>query len=127
MTTHTNITIPPVPVPKVLRWFKIYAIFLCGLYLCVIALSLVFLFVDPREIGIDSTEAIIVGVVLLAMGLVFFTASTLPLFLRARPWLWTYDLVLICIGMMSILTLPFSVALLIAWLKPEVKAYFAGY
>lgn len=48
----------------------------------------------------------------------------LPLVLGPWPWLWTYDLVIICLGMTSTCILPASIPLLIFWLKPETKRYF---
>jgi len=46
------------------------------------------------------------------------------LFLRPKPWVWIYDLVIICMGMTSACFLPAAIPLLIYWLKPEVKAHF---
>jgi hypothetical protein len=60
----------------------------------------------------------------LLIGLALFGACLLPLILRPRPWLWTYNLVVICVGMTSACFLPFCIPLLIFWLKPEVKAHF---
>ena len=58
------------------------------------------------------------------MGLLFFAASLVPFLFKPRPWLWVYDLVIICIGFTSLCTLPGCIALLIYWLKLETKAYF---
>ncbi|MGB7159266.1 MAG: hypothetical protein WBD40_14450 [Tepidisphaeraceae bacterium] len=45
-------------------------------------------------------------------------------FLPRRPWVWIYDLVLICLGLTSICCMPATIPLLIFWLKPEAKAWF---
>ena len=43
---------------------------------------------------------------------------------RPRPWVWTYDLVVICFGFTSACFFPFCIPLLIFWLKPPVKEWF---
>jgi hypothetical protein len=110
--------------PKVILWFKIYSGFLCLLYLCTAAFSLVFFLTDPTDTEMPAIAARITGALLLVLGLGLFGACLLPLVLRPRPWLWTYDLVIICIGMTSACILPASIPLLIYWLKPEAKQYF---
>ena len=105
-------------------WFNAYAGFLCLLYLLTASASLIFFFADPADIEMPAAAARGLGVVFLAMGLVLFAACLLPLMIRPRPWLWTYDLVVICLGMTSACFLPACVPLLIFWLKPETKRYF---
>lgn len=112
--------------PKVVTWFKVYAGFLCLLYLATAAFSLVFFLVDPAELEMGATEARLVGALLLVVGLVLFAGCLVPLLLRPRPWLWVYDLVVICLGMTSACFLPACIPLLIYWLKPEAKDYFGS-
>ncbi len=114
--------------PGVVVWFKVYAGFLCFIYGICIAIGLLFLllpnwieFTDP---DFPEITAYIYGAVFLVLGLIFLIASALPFFVTPRPWIWTYDLVIICLGMTSACTLPFSIILLIFWLKPETKQYF---
>jgi len=107
----------------VLWWFKVYCGFLCLLYLATAAFSLFFFLDNPADRE-TLGAARFMGAVLLVVGLVFFGACLVPLVLRPRPWLWVYDLVIICLGMTSACILPASVPLLIFWLKPEVKSYF---
>jgi MFS family permease len=115
---------PPSSPPKVVFWFKIYTGFLTFLYLLTAVLSLVFFFGNPKDLDMSPTEAHVFGVILLVMGLALMPACALPLFLRPRPWLWTYNLVVICLGLTSGCTFPASIPLLIFWLKPETKDYF---
>lgn len=110
--------------PKVVAWFKIYAAFLCVLYLAVAAASLFFFLADPEEIDMSTTVARLMGALWLLMGLALFAACLLPLLVSPRPWLWTYDLVIICLGMSSACFLPACIPLLIFWLKPDTKGYF---
>lgn len=112
--------------PKVVRWFKVYAGFLCVLYLVTAVFSLVFFLVDPAELEMGVIEARMVGALLLVVGLVLFAGCLVPLLLRPRPWLWVYDLVVICLGMTSACFLPACIPLLIYWLKPEAKEYFGS-
>jgi hypothetical protein len=123
MTTE-NATESPAPPPKVILWFKIYSGFLCLLYLATAAFSLFLFFADPADTEMSVTAARVTGVLLLVVGLGLFGACLLPLVLGPRPWLWTYDLVIICLGMTSACILPASIPLLIFWLKPEAKRYF---
>lgn len=112
------------PKPKVITWFKVYASFLCFLYLAVAAGSLYLFRAEPSQLQMSATEARIMGVIFLAMGLALFAACLVPLVLSARPWLWTYDLVIICLGMTSACFLPACIPLLLFWLKPETKRWF---
>jgi hypothetical protein len=48
----------------------------------------------------------------------------LPFVLPRRPWVWVYDMVVICIGLTSCCIMPAALPLLIYWIKPEVKAWF---
>jgi len=110
--------------PKVIWWFKIYTGFLCLLYLATAAFSLYFFLSDPADLEMPATVARVTGILLLIVGLALFVACLLPLVLKPKPWLWTYDLVIICLGMTSVCILLASIPLLIFWLKPEAKRYF---
>ena len=105
-------------------WFRAYCVVLCVLYIAVIGFSLVFFLADPVKLEMPRVGAYVLGAFLLGFGLALFVASLLPLILRSRPWLWTYDLVIICLGMTSACFLPACIPLLIFWLKPEVKRHF---
>jgi hypothetical protein len=69
-------------------------------------------------------EAKFLGPVYIIIGLVFFIAYLIALFLNPGPGTWVYDLVLICFGMSSCCCLPITIPLLIFWIKPETKKYF---
>ena len=99
----------------VVGWFKVYAAVLC---LCYVGTSVMgfFFMNDPEE---RTT-----GIVLIVISIPLLAACALPLLLSPRPWLWTYDLVIICIGMTSACFLPACIPLLIAWMKPDLKSYF---
>jgi hypothetical protein len=63
-------------------------------------------------------------VVTLALSVPLMVACALPLFLKPKPRVWIYDLVIICLGTSSILFLPFCIPLIIFWVKPETRTWF---
>ena len=105
----------PAKAETVVGWFKVYAAVLCLCYVGTGALGFVLL---------GDAEERVVGIVLITMSIPLLAACALPLILSPRPWLWTYDLVLICLGMTSACFLPACIPLLIAWMKPDLKRYF---
>ncbi len=64
------------------------------------------------------------GIIYGAIGLGLAVPFTMGAILKPRPWVWIFDLVLICIGMTSPCCMPASIPLLIFWIKPETRAYF---
>lgn len=109
--------------PPVWKWYVVYCLFMAVLYLLCVAGAAVILLADPRSLGFGPAEAIVMGVIFgVTSAVLLIVYATAPLLPR-RPWAWVYHLVLICIGMTGC-ALPASVALLIFWIKPEVKGYF---
>ena len=111
--------------PKVVMWLRIYAGFLCLLYLGVAALSLTFFHAGPRDLNVTREQAQAIGWAVLATGLVFSAVCVVPIFGPRRPWGWVYGLVIICLGMGCLITLPAGIPLLIHWIRPETKEWFA--
>jgi hypothetical protein len=74
--------------------------------------------------GDEKVAAMVYGVILLAAGVPFAVACALPFFLPRKSWVWVYNLMIICVSMTSCCILPASVALLIYWIKPDVKLWF---
>ena len=110
--------------PKVVGWFKVYAGFLAFIYFVCAGLSLIFFLVDPVDLEMDVAVAQLTGALLLVVGVGLFIVCFLPLVLNPRPWMWTYDLIVICLGMTSACFWPACIPLLIFWVKPETKSYF---
>ena len=120
-TTATPVGNTP---PPVLFWFKFYTGAMMALYaLCVLASPVLFVLATQMR-GDEKVGAVVYGVILLAVGLPLAVACALPFFLPRKPWVWVYNLVIICVGMTSCCILPASVALLIYWIKPDVKLWF---
>ena len=109
--------------PRPVFWFKVYAALMAAMYVFVIVLGGLFL-LNPDWLEEEDFEARMMGVIFIGMGIPLAALFAAGVFLPSRSWVWVYDLVLIAIGFMSCCTLPFSIALLIFWLKPEVKAFF---
>jgi hypothetical protein len=123
-------TPPPVPRPPVIAWFHAYSVVFVLMYLAVAALGIVFFVIDPAtfktklDIEMEPVFAKVMGSVFIILGLGLAVLSAIPLLFRPRAWLWTFSLVLICLGLTSPCFLPFSIPLMIFWLKPETKAYY---
>jgi len=116
----------PQPPPASITWFRAYAGFMAFLYLVVTCLWVLSMFgviclIDAAgQPKLTSAFDLIVLGAMLAAFLLCLTAVFLP----ARPWVWTYDLVVICFGMTHMCCLPACIPLLIYWIKPEIRAYF---
>jgi hypothetical protein len=116
------------PTPGVVTWFRVYCGALALVYLgCIV--GGIFVLVtsgDTRGTSDAVSRGVMLGygAALIVLGLVLSAAFAAGVFLPPKPWVWVYGIVLISIGFMSACCLPFCVALLIFWLKPEARAYF---
>ena len=110
--------------PKVLPWFKTYCAVLTAMYVVLLPVGFMYLLVDPESLQMQATEAKIMGTIFIAMSAPLAIATALPFFVKPVPWLWVYDLVIICLGMTSCCFMPACIPLLIFWIKPETKQYF---
>jgi hypothetical protein len=118
MSTSLNPRTPPV-----YTWFVVYCILMALVYLTLAVMGLVLGFIQPdREMS--AAEAKVMGTVFLILGLVFFVAYGSAPFLPRKSWVWTFGLVLICLGLTITCCLPACIPLLIFWLKPEMKAFY---
>lgn len=109
--------------PGVIKWFKVYCGFSCFLNFGGVLVAWWFFLVPPE--GMSAREADTTGVFILAASLFAMAAYALPFCVEWRRWVWVYGLVLICFGMSSACLLLVCVPLLISWIKPETKSYFA--
>jgi hypothetical protein len=110
--------------PTVLRWFKVYAGVQTALYGICLFVGLLLIFVGARSLEDGREVLVVLGVVLAITGLLLGPACALSFFLPRQPWVWIYDLVIICVGMFNGFLAPLCVTLLIYWTKPEAKAWF---
>lgn len=72
----------------------------------------------------SATFWIVYGAFIAFLGLALAGVFVAALFLPAKPWVWVYHVVLICLGLSSVCCLPVCIPLLIQWLKPDVRAHF---
>lgn len=118
----------PVSAPAVLRWYRVYLGAMAAIYLaCVVGGILLLSFHEeiadwpPKD---EPWTILVYGVVLLVIGTILLAAYLAAFFLPRKPWAWIAHLVLIAIGLTSCCTIPASVPLLVAWLKPDLRAWF---
>jgi hypothetical protein len=115
---------PKPKAPLVWAWFIAYCI-VVALISLVIGGALIVMTVpylgskSAQEVGVAQGFAVI-GAMICVVGIPYGIAPFLP----KRPWVWVYDLVLICLSLTSLYCLPFGIPLLIFWIKPEAKAFF---
>ena len=109
--------------PGVIAWFAAYCILMALLYGVFAVLGVVLLFA-PASTESDRIAAIIQGFVFIGLGVGLGGVFGVAPFLPRRPWVWIYDLVLICLGLTSVCCLPATIPLLVYWLKPEAKWWF---
>lgn len=112
------------PTPGAVTWFKVYCGLLCVTYLLVVLFCVPFFVWIVPESDMPAPLAVLFGGLMLGVGLVCLVACFLPFVLQPKPWVWVYDLVIICLGLTSACFMVFSIPLLIFWLKPEVRRYF---
>jgi hypothetical protein len=112
--------------PSVVTWYLGYRIFMLLLSLAIVAagvLSIVF-HEDMADDETSPEEIIVIGGMLLLLGGLMCLAFLVSFFLPLRPWAWVYHIVMIAAGMITMCTLPFSILLLIYWVKDDTRAYF---
>ena len=109
--------------PGVIKWFKIYCVFCCLSNFIGVLVAWWFFLVPPE--GMSEREANFTGVFILGASFFAMAAYALPFCVEWRRWVWVYGLVLICFGMTSACLLLACVPLLMSWIKPETKRYFA--
>lgn len=111
--------------PPVWPWYVTYAVVVALMYLVLGAGGILgFLFLPESEFEGGRAEKLISFLPLIIVCGAIFPFYAVAPFLPKRPWAWYYHLVLIAIGLTSCCFLPFCIALLIFWIKPETKAFF---
>ena len=121
---------PPVSIERANRahrWFRVYVAILV-----LMSLNMAVGAVLAMVFGVGSTEPVaaderIGGLVFAFVALAVGALHAFGLFLPRKPWAWVYGLVLIGLGMTTCITWPATVPLLIAWLKPGMKARFGAH
>jgi hypothetical protein len=117
------------PQPAIWPWFLTYCGVMALMYLVLAGAFAIPVFLSDAQLaGLDSDEDPVVtritcGVMAVICFPLFVAYGVAP-FLPKRPWVWIYDIVLICISMTSVCCLPIGIPLLIYWLKEETQVFF---
>lgn len=122
--------------PKVVVWFKVY----CWLW-TVLGLAAILLVLYPHfsssetydinmvlvdfdsswvEIGVMS----LLEILIMGFGLAMLAVTLPGICLKPRPWVWVYNLMLICFGITTGWFVPLCIPLLLFWVKKGTKAYY---
>jgi hypothetical protein len=108
--------------PAVWFWYVAYCTVMALLYLGCIGFVLIAFAVAAEEIS--PSEKLTLGLILTVLFLPLFLLYAAAPFLPPSRFAWVYGFFTIGIGFTSCCTLPFSIALIIQWIKPEVRGYF---
>jgi hypothetical protein len=118
----------PVVAPPVVKWYKAYCIASALLFLVYGTLG-VFIILAPNYAlpghQKDMPPAS-QGIMYTILGFTMMIPFIIALFLPRKPWVWIYGIVTMVLGAFGCCCLPASIALLVFWLRPEVKEYFGA-
>ena len=109
---------------KTFFWYRVYVAFLALLYLAVTVFGAMLTIMRPATREYSEQEIVLMGVIYAAIGVVFFLAYTIAIFLPPKPYNWIVGIVMMAISMTSCCFVPFALPLIIFWVKPETRAYF---
>jgi hypothetical protein len=118
----------PATTPSTIVWFKVYAGLMLLSGVMMFALGVVLIVIPSLSLGarhVGLTEAVM-GIIYAGWGTIVSVPYLVALFVKPKGWVWTFDMVLIAFGMLNCYCWPLSIPLLIAWTKPEIKAYFGA-
>ena len=114
------------PRPRVIFWYRGYAAVMLLTSLALLAFATFLGWAQTRpEVAIGASSAalhaqtIVLFLVAMACVALYATATFMPF----KPWAWTLGLIVIALGVPGV-TIVVCLPLLLAWLKPNVKAAF---
>jgi hypothetical protein len=100
------------PRPRVIFWYRAYAAVMMLASLALLGFAVL-------TWSAHETQAILLLLVAMASVALYGTAALMPF----KPWAWTLGLIVIALGVPGV-TVVVCVPLLLAWMKPNVKAAF---
>jgi C4-dicarboxylate transporter len=109
--------------PKVVVLFKVYC-WLCAAFSIAAIIFFFWNFFDIEDHEVYATENRMLIMLFAVLCLFPLTASLMGIILKPQPWVWIYNLILICLGMTTGWLVPFCIPLLLFWAKQETKAYY---
>ncbi|MBW2528896.1 MAG: hypothetical protein JRI23_32270 [Deltaproteobacteria bacterium] len=113
--------------PSVVVYYKAFCGFMAFVYVLVAGMGVLLLFLPtlaPSSSGPSGGEALIAGGMYIVLGIGLTIPYALGIVLGRKPWVHTYGIVMIGLTMTSCMCIPIALPLLLAWLKPEVKAWY---
>jgi MFS family permease len=111
--------------PGVVVWARVYAVAFALMYLAC-AVGGVFILSLDDEVHGEKGSAVVQGVIMAGLGVVLMALSIVALVAPRKKWGWIVNVVLIGLGCSSCMCMPAAIPLLIFWLKPETKRWFAA-
>jgi hypothetical protein len=109
---------------KTYFWYRMYCSALVVLYLAMAVVGAIAM-VGSYGANVEKPQdAFNGGVFLLVLGLVLAVIFIIGVILSPKPMSWIFGIVLIALGMTSVCFLPFTLPLLVFWIKPETQRYF---
>ena len=132
--------IPPaviaLPAPPVVLWYRFFCGGMAVVYLLVLLVGLLMIAAPAVLMSLTKSASgaamgematnMAMGVMYALMGLVFFFIYLIGAALPVRSWSWVAGLVLIALSFTSCCCMPAAIPLLIFWIAPETKAWFAA-
>ena len=119
---------PALTRPGVLPWQLAYCAAMALLYLLItaagVAMAIFHQEMAEPKTDPDGTTTLVMGVLMALVCLALTVAYAAAFVLPRRRWAWVYHLVLIAIGLTSCACIPFSLPLLVFWIRPEVQAWY---
>jgi hypothetical protein len=109
--------------PSVWAWYIVYCVAMALVSLFLLLIGIIIL-VAPSSSDLTSSDKAIAGGFYIIFGVLLAGVYGVAPFLPKRPWAWIYHVVLICLGFTSCCCIPFSIPMLIFWLKPEMRVFF---
>jgi hypothetical protein len=118
----------PATTPSTVILFKAYAALMLLSGVVLFAFGVMMFLVPTFGSGaphLGLSEAI-AGTFYAGWGTLQAVPCLVALFAKPRPWVWTFDMIIVALGMVICYCWPLSIPLLIFWTKPEVKAHFGA-
>lgn len=109
---------------KTFFWYRVYCASLAVLYLVVAGFGIVLTTVPLETRRYEQDELVLMGIIYVILGAVFFVVFAVAFFLPPKPYNWIVGIVMLAIGMASCCLWPATIPLLIYWIKPETQAFF---
>ncbi len=115
--------------PRVWSWYVGYCACMALLYLLSLIAG-VFLLANSTWLAEETEEEpllyILQGSMFTVLGSALLVLYAAAPFLPRRKWAWYYGFVTIGIGMTSLCCVPFTIPLLIFWIKEDTKRYLGA-